>query len=123
MDISEEFTNFLVNLLIIVFAIIIIYNIFPTLAFISNTDVHRDVKIIEGADGSISQEQCQNKISSNTNSMAIDELKKQIKTLQTNVKGNTAQVNMLNKQVHKNHIDNGKKNNEAAKSASKGVPS
>jgi len=123
MDISEEFTNFLVNLLIIVFAIIIIYNIFPTLAFIPNTDEHHDVKIIEGADGSISQEQCQNKISSNTNSMAIDELKKQIKTLQTNVKGNTAQVNMLNKQVHKNHIDNGKKNNEAAKSASKGVPS
>ena len=80
-------------------------------------------KIIEGADGSISNDQCNNKISANTNSLSISELKTQIKTLQSNVKGNTAQVNMLNKQIHKNHINNANKNNEAVKSASKGVPS
>ncbi len=123
MDISEEFTKFLVNLLIILFAIIIIYNIFPSLAFMPNSNEQHEVKIIEGADGSISHAQCNNKISANTNSLAIDQLKKDVQSLKTNVKGNTAQIGTLNKQVHKNHVDNGKKNNEAARSESKGIPS
>ncbi len=123
MDITEEFTKFLVNLLIIVFAIIMVYNIFPSLALIPDNGDHRSDKITEGADGSITHEQCQNKITSNSNSLAITQLKKEMQQLQTNVKANTGQINALNKQVHKNNVDNGKKNNEAAKSASKGIPS
>ena len=123
MDISDEFTKFLVNLLIIVFVIIIVYNVFPSLALVPYNGDVSDIKITEGADGSMTQEQCQNKITSNTNSMAIDQLKKDIQQIKTNVKGNTSQINVLNKQVHKNNMDNAKKTTGAAKSAGKGVPS
>lgn len=122
MDISDDFTKFLVNLLIIVFVVIMIYNIFPSLALVSNHQQVIENSLREGAD-TMTSDQCQDKINANANSIAIDKLKKDVKAAQSLANANKSQLDIIKKQVQQNHVDNANKNNQAAKSASKGIPS